>query len=35
MAFGTIFGGLFFFLCIIGVATMAAKAKKAKRKVKG
>ena len=31
MAFGTIFGGLFFFLCIIGVATMAAKAKKARK----
>ena len=31
MAFGTIFGGLFFFLCVIGVAVMAAKAKKAKK----
>ena len=31
MAFGTIFGGLFFFLCIIGIAVMAAKAKKTRK----
>ena len=31
MAFGSIFGGIFFFLCIVGIAVMAAKAKKARK----